>query len=336
MLKNILIVGSYGAGNLGDEALLEVILKKLPSNTNKFVLSGNPEDTKNRHKVKAAAHLPFGLRSLFSFKWIKSFKILNNSDLVILGGGGLFTDDYTIKAVMLWAWHVFWFKIFGKKVVLFANSVGPLKTKLGQVLTGWAIGTCDQVIVRDQLSADCVNALLSNKKVEVGTDIVFAFDAPKEQQKKKLVALNLRDWNMDFSVFEGFVEYIQSQGYGVLLIPTEEADKKKLLPLVGNGVSIVSPQSFQELLGVLSTCEYALGMRLHFLIAAILSGSKVFGISYSQKVQGILDPLKIPFLSPENIDLNDLKKVFLEAVKVDSDSLKAERKKVEQMFEVFQ
>ena len=63
--QTTLIVGSYGASNIGDEAMLSVILKNLSGK--KYVLSGDISDTKKRHSgfADVAPHLPFGLRSFF-------------------------------------------------------------------------------------------------------------------------------------------------------------------------------------------------------------------------------------------------------------------------------
>ena len=63
--KSYLIIGSYGASNIGDEVMLEIILKHLPPNSKKYVLSGHPADTARRHGgiTQVSGHLPFGLRS---------------------------------------------------------------------------------------------------------------------------------------------------------------------------------------------------------------------------------------------------------------------------------
>ena len=306
--QNCLIIGSYGASNIGDEAMLEVMLKELSQKT-VFVLSGNPEDTKKRHRIiNVAPHFPFGIRSFFSFSWIKSFQFLKKADLVLLGGGGLFTDDYTVRAVMLWAWHVLWCVIFRKKVVLFANSVGPLKTSVGKTVARWAIGNCERIIVRDEISATFVRQLLPDRMVFVGADLVFRTQnlvplsgIRTQNQDRKRVALNLRDWNMDFSVFSDFVDFCLSQGYEVVLVPTETADEKLLRPLLRDGVMIVIPKDFGEMVQILSTCEKAVGMRLHFLIAAALAGCKIFGIAYSSKVRGVLESLDLPFVGTSNL-----------------------------------
>ena len=55
MKYRVAISGSYGGMNLGDEAILEGILKELRSclDVDVVVFSRNPKDTEKRHKVRA-------------------------------------------------------------------------------------------------------------------------------------------------------------------------------------------------------------------------------------------------------------------------------------------
>ncbi|MBT4937038.1 hypothetical protein HON22_03895, partial [Candidatus Peregrinibacteria bacterium] len=380
MKKTLLIIGSYGASNIGDEAILEVMIKNLSKDWNLGVLSGNVDDTclrhgkslgfchsreggnptsskvVNNHKLERsfdklrmtngdlaiAPHFPFGFKSLLSFSWLKSYKLLFKSDLVLLGGGGLFTDDYTIRAPMLWAWHIFWCRVFQKPVVLFANSVGPLKTSLGRKFAKLALNECEKIIVRDEISVNNVKKLLPEKEVIFGTDIVFSYNnihksiirddlchsreggnPSSKNSHKKTLALNLRDWNMSFHLFPQFIELYIKNGYKVLLLPMEKDDERVLGDVYkkiknSSSVMMVVPQNYRELISILTTCEKAIGMRLHFLIAAAISGCMLSGISYSSKVQGILEQVKIPYVLPKDISENTLKKLFADAKKAEN------------------
>ena len=388
----MLIIGSYGASNIGDEAILEVLIKNLSQGYELSILSGNAKDTQLRHQntlrrvqgdtqenknkndiIEIAPHFPFGIKSFFSFAWVKSYQLLIKSDLGLLGGGGLFTDDYTLRAPMLWAWHVFWAKVFQKPVILFSNSIGPLNSSLGRFFTKWALAACEKIILRDEISVKSVKELLPSKELTCGTDIVFAYDVKSQnnfanqewipafagmteeevemtknnekrkgssdnlssKNSQKTFALNLRDWNMNFNDIPEFLDSLIRQEYKILLIPMEKDDERILRNIqkkVENNASLmmVVPQNYSELIDILKTCEKALGMRLHFLIAAALAGCKISGISYSSKVQGILDKIKTPYILPKDISKLQLEKVFLEAKK--AENLEAQEKKVREMF----
>ena len=303
--KSVLIIGSYGAGNLGDEAMLEVILRELPVNYQRRVLSGDVADTKRRHGVKVAPHLPFGVRSFLSFGWLKSLKFLRKSSLVLLGGGGLFTDSYSSKAVYLWAWHVFIARMFGKPVYLFANSFGPVNGLFAKLVVKKVLKACEKIILRDELSKKEV-LKFGEFGVVVGFDPVILFCEPIENVSKKKVAINVRPLKEKVDYGE-FINDLRSQGYELVFVAMEPMG---VLMMKEFG-EVVYPSDFNSLIELLNGCEYAVGMRLHFLIAGVLADCKVGGYAYNLKVAGVLDVLDLPY-----IESGDLSSVFNEARKV--------------------
>jgi polysaccharide pyruvyl transferase CsaB len=330
--KSYLIIGSYGASNIGDEAMLEMILKHLPKASKKYVLSGHPADTAVRHTgmTKVFSHLPFGLRSFFRFKWPRSLRLIGQVDEVLLGGGGLFVDDYRKKAVPLWAWHVLWCRLQGKKPVLFANSVGPLKTWFGRFLTKWSLRRCRLIIVRDPDSDKLVRQMLPKANVFLGADLAFLFSQPKPRARQKMVAINLRDWKMDPGILKNCVHSLRQNGYELVPVAMEPKDKE-ILSKITDESSVTVPQNFSSLCQLLAECEYAVGMRLHFLIAAVISGCKVGAIAYSDKVIGIMKELGVPYVTPSSACEKSLADLLKKAKKVTSYSL--QKKRAEEMFE---
>src|SRR5262245_8415708 len=77
------ISGSYGGMNLGDEAILAVILEHMRKEIDAdiVVFSRHPEDTQRRHGVRA---IP--IREMHRDEVLKELSTL---DLFILGGGGI-------------------------------------------------------------------------------------------------------------------------------------------------------------------------------------------------------------------------------------------------------
>lgn len=288
-MKN-LIIGSYGAGNLGDEAILEVMLRKLDKSSC-AVLSGKPEDTHRRHGVQTYPHIPFGLRSFLRFNWMSSFRALKQTDRVLLGGGGLFTTVDSAKAVYLWAWHILWARLFRKPVILFANSVGPIEGAFNRWITRRALARCQTLIVRDPLSKKELEKL-GFKKVHLGFDPVILFAPVQENTGRKKIALNLRPLKRPFDA-GALIAALRAANIEPVFIATDELDKE-LLSTYG---SVLYPKDYATLVKVLKECETAVGMRLHFLIAAVLAGSKVYGLSYNLKVAGILEELGLPHVS---------------------------------------
>lgn len=329
--KSYLIIGSYGASNIGDEVMLEMILTHLPKASKKYVLSGHPKDTASRHAgmTKVSGHLPFGFRSFFRFKWLRSFRLIGKVDEVLLGGGGLFVDDYRKKAVPLWAWHVLWCRLQGKKPVLFANSVGPLKTWSGRFLTKWALRRCRLIIVRDADSEKLVKKLLPDTPIFLGGDLAFLCHQPKPKVRQKKVAVNLRDWKIDNGNLRNFISIVRQNGYDVVPVAMEPKDRHCLESVVEGG-AVQTPKDFAALCELLSDCEFAIGMRLHFLIAAVMSGCKVGAIAYSDKVIGIMKELNLPYVTPSTVCEKSLADLLKKAKRISGYAL--QKKRAEEMF----
>ncbi len=334
IINNYLIVGSYGSTNIWDDAILQVICKKL--NRHKIrVLSWNPKETEKQYNVESAIHMPCGIRSFLSLKWLKTIRYIIKSDKVIVWWGWLFTDDYTIKSILIWFVQVFWCKFFRKKeIYLFANSVGPLNIKTWKILTKWSLNQCKKIILRDEISLKVVKQLWINEdKIFTFTDIVFDFDKAEEViQKNKIIALNLRDWkNTNYTDMQKFIDFCLKQKYRILLIPMEKRDEIILKQFIKPFVSLIVPKNYNELLEVLSSCDTVIWMRLHFLIAGIISQCKVWGISYSSKVKWVLNQFKIPFITP-SCELKELKSL-LNNVKVVK-NLDKQKKQIDEMFKI--
>ena len=85
-----LLIGHYGFKNLGDEAILAGMLSLLRERfpTGRWiVVSGDPEDTRQRHDVPAVdrADVPAVLSEAY------------RSRMVIVGGGGLLSDQWGFR-----------------------------------------------------------------------------------------------------------------------------------------------------------------------------------------------------------------------------------------------
>jgi polysaccharide pyruvyl transferase WcaK-like protein len=77
---SVLILGGYGVGNVGDEAILAGLLAQLPAVGRLRVVSRDPTETRTLHGVAAVS--PLGV-----------LPALAASDVLIVGGGGIFSSD---------------------------------------------------------------------------------------------------------------------------------------------------------------------------------------------------------------------------------------------------
>jgi len=314
--QSLLLIGSYGAGNIGDEVLLEIIKEQLGGDEYSFkVLSGNMADTKARHpNIEVAPHLPFGWRSFFKNGFKKSFLAIKEADVVLLGGGGLISDQESIKAVLLWGWHTFWAKLLEKRFFIISNSIDPFKTQLGRVLGKWILKQASFISVRDSDSYNILKKLYPTKKTFNGSDPAFLFPFPKGiEHAPKSLAFNLRPWKKNVLEADAWLSQKEAEGWNIHLIATDTKDLNVLRPLVKNSRLLHQPKNYQELSEILGKCELAIGMRLHFLIAATCMHCKVGALAYSPKVESLMQSIEIPFLLPSQWTPKNLDELFKKA-----------------------
>jgi len=321
------IIGNYGATNIGDDAILASILNTLKEHEI-TVFSADPEMTRKQFNVKTVPLFPLGIRSFIKYGIRRSLAALKEADVVILGGGGLFQDS-RLFACFLWAWQVWWVKWAKLPLFIYGTGVGPLKTALGRKLTSWAYSYAQGVTVRDEYSAkllDDIKIAQPVTKWEQGGIIHKtadpAFLLPKNEnpkdRAKNLYVISLRPWlsynSRIVSVFANILARLKEEKEAnfvfVCMQQIREKDHIVLDPLIRKvGGEMYIPKYFSDLLELLRGAEFAIGMRYHFLIAAMMAQAPVIPISYSPKVDELfkgtpLEPYLIPVheLSVENLD----------------------------------
>ena len=129
MTERVLVAGYYGSGNTGDEAILTALLRDLRAlrPTLEFtVVSANPPDTSARH----------GVRSLHERDIPALIDAAVESDLVLVGGGGVFHDYWGCDegavlsrrhaGIPFYAGFPLLAACAGRPSMVYATGVGPL------------------------------------------------------------------------------------------------------------------------------------------------------------------------------------------------------------------
>ena len=188
--KRFVLSGYFGFKNFGDEAILSVIVKKLKEYGHKVtVLSSDPPYTKGKFKY---------IRSVNMFKISDVLWTISKTDFVISGGGSLLQDVTSLKSLLYYLFIIFAGLFFGKKVIIFAQGIGPINTPLGKFLTSLLLKRCLYVSVRDEKSFELLKKWGIN--AELLCDPIFSANVP-EIEKTNTVAVQLRNcknMNEDF------------------------------------------------------------------------------------------------------------------------------------------
>ncbi|MDD5469604.1 MAG: polysaccharide pyruvyl transferase family protein [Candidatus Peribacteraceae bacterium] len=173
------LIGNYGVGNLGDEALREYFLRQF-SDVHWNVLSAHPRGDE-------LPRLPAGIRSFFT-PWWKTLRAIRRSDGVVFGGGSLFTDTESSYACFLWWWHVLVACILRKKIALAFQGIGPFRTKRGEWFARSACRMASHISVRDSVSRKRLEHWKLNTEVIQTFDPVFSLI---DNEKKYLSSKNV-------------------------------------------------------------------------------------------------------------------------------------------------
>jgi polysaccharide pyruvyl transferase CsaB len=247
MPGKVLIGGYYGYGNAGDEAILAAMLGELSAlrpDLELTVASGDPERTRAEH----------GARAVAAADLVALSAAVEASDLVVLGGGGLFQDYWDVPAETLltarqggllsYLVYPVLAALHNRPAVIYAAGVGPLATEQGRSLTRVAFELCRRATVRDAPSLALLAEIgLRSPAVELAADPAFLLPAPPEGETAALLAelgagagealtgVALRHW--DFGVEPGVWEAEVARGLDLYL--AEFSGRLLFLPFQSEG-----------------------------------------------------------------------------------------------------
>jgi polysaccharide pyruvyl transferase CsaB len=306
------ISGSYGGFNLGDEAILESITAELRGSlpVEITVFSLNPEDTLRRHRVDHAVPVRELTRS-------EVMPVLSGLDLFILGGGGILYD----ADVKTYLREVVIAHELGVPVMVYAVSAGPLKSQSSQKEVCNALGKAAVITVRERGAKKVLEEAGVRCEIIVTSDPALLIE-PQPLPENALVKESLEsgathvgmsvrepgpaapDIDMEFyhSLLANAADYIIDRfGATVVLVPMERGEQD-LQHSHGVIARMLRPQACTVLQGeytpgqmltLMKHFDFAVGMRLHFLVFAALQGVPFVGLPYSAKVQYFLKDLGI-------------------------------------------
>jgi polysaccharide pyruvyl transferase CsaB len=319
------ISGSYGGMNLGDEAILDGILTQLRSTVpaDITVFSRNPSDTLRRHDIEHAVPV----RSLTRKEIAPEVEQL---DLLVLGGGGILYDG----DAEVYLREVFLAHELGIPVILYAISAGPLITQASRRAVAAALNAAPSpvITVRDRLGYRLLEDVGVTQPIHLTADPALLLE-PEDPPVDALVAegVELERHLVGFSVREPgpAAPDIDPEDYYALLansadfmvdrydadvvfIPMERTDVQHSHAVIAHMKNAERAEilrrrySPQQILALMGRFDFAVGMRLHFLIFAALRGTPFAALPYASKVMGLLEDLDMETPPLERIGIGQL------------------------------
>ena len=301
-----LLSGYYGFGNLGDEALLRVIVSQLKSRhpyAEIDVLSAKPDETAHDLRVDATPR--------WDAKAIR--RAVERADVVISGGGGLLQNATSLRSLVYYAGIIRAAARANRKAMIFAQSIGPLdfwgRTLVKECCKGLSAAT-----VRDERSVQVLQPLLpAGVRAEQTADPVFLYDAPEEEvdlsaeglgpQADPLVVVSVRKatgMKDRLDVVARAVDRLANRhGARVAFLPIGGAPDAEVSTLVirkCKSAPVLLPEcSLERAANVIRRAKAVVGMRLHALILAARYGVPFLAIPYDPKVSALCEDLAYPF-----------------------------------------
>ncbi|GGL64621.1 hypothetical protein GCM10010129_05280 [Streptomyces fumigatiscleroticus] len=309
------VLGSYGGFNMGDESILTCVLGCLRAHRPEarlVVFSRNAEHTRLHHG---------NADEVVDWEGVSRSRVLDalaGLDLLVLGGGGILYDGEARRYLRLVR------AAQERSVPTFAYAVGagPLREADDREAVRTVLADMAEIVVRDEESR------LVLEEVGVERDIVVTADPALLLPPEPFTDAMMRDEGVPgearlvgMSVREPgrAAEALDEGGYHALLadvadflvrrldahvvfLPMERHDVRHAHAVLSHmtapdkGRILHGSYSPGQTLGFMRHLDLAVGMRLHFVIFAALSGLPVLPLPYSGKVFDFARRLGAPTL----------------------------------------
>lgn len=306
------ISGSYGGMNIGDEAILEAIVTQLRDAlpVEITVFTRNPEDTLRRHHVDHAVPI----RDLGREEARAEVERL---DAFVLGGGGILYDrdaEAYLREVAL-AHET------GVPVMVYAISAGPLQDATVRDQVRDRLSRSAVVTVRDRKGQRLLEEVGVHREIHVTADPALLLEAtplPDDALKRegldpnqRLVGFSVREPgpaapDIDVDHYHALLAnaadfMIERLDASVVFVPMErrkmdlQHSHAVIAQMLRADRAIVLQHEYtpRELITLIGHFDFAVGMRLHFLIFAALARVPFVALPYASKVTGLIEDLEM-------------------------------------------
>jgi polysaccharide pyruvyl transferase CsaB len=282
-----LICGYYGEHNLGDDALLEVLLDQLPGECRPLVTAHDQALVRER----------FGVETTDRRRLQGVLAALGRCDALVLGGGSLLQDATSFRSLLYYGALMLAARTRGKPVLLWGQGLGPLRRRRSRLLVRGLLPLATAISWRDPASA--AQARAWGVADRVGSDPVWALPARAWNGRggpivvcfRPVRQLDADSWRPYLQALEGlavaagrpvhWLPFHQDQDRGLLAALTRQGLVGPALAARSRELGAATPQ---EAMDAFAQAGLVLAMRLHGLILAALAGSPCAALSYDPKV----------------------------------------------------
>jgi polysaccharide pyruvyl transferase CsaB len=299
----ILISGYYGFDNIGDEALLAVMVARMRERLPRAeieVLSARPDVTRHALRVDAVPRADLS----------QVRRAIGRASVVVSGGGGLLQNATSTRSLVYYAGTIRAAIAARKPAMIFAQSIGPLDL-VGRGIVRQCLRGLSAATVRDERSRAVLTPLAAPVAVERSADPVFLLDAPEpdglalhgiDERSDPLVIVSVRPcarFNEGVPRIAAAVDRLATAyGARVGFVPFGGAPDAEASTIVMRACrskpTLLPVDDIASAARIFARARMVIGMRLHALILAIRLGVPFLAIPYDPKVSGLCDDIAYP------------------------------------------
>ena len=305
----VLMSGYYGFSNSGDDAILISIYSniiKSGRNIKVTVLANKPEQTAEKYGVNVTYRY-----NVFKVAWA-----ILNCDLLISGGGSLLQDRTSTRSLIYYLSIIKMAKMFHKKVMLYANGIGPVEKERNRRLVKRVVSRADLITLREENSLDELKRIgVKNRNEIVTADPVFSMESVSSKEAesvfissgipldKPVIGVSVRNWKDIDGFLKDTAEFCDriydELGRNIVFIPmqmpSDAAVSDKVRKMMKRPSYMLSADCTpKEIMGAIGLMEAVVSMRLHTLIFAANRAVPMLGFIYDPKIEYYLNLFKMP------------------------------------------
>lgn len=327
----IAIFGSYGQGNIGDEAIadgLAKIIKQAIPTTELVLFShlGSLPNEKHTAYESVKPMIASGLRTLWhqlrSGEWKANIETLKKCNWIMIGGGGIFHDQEVgqkgFSPLFIWWLRSVLFKFLGKKVAITAVGIGPIKNSLSYWWLRGIFKRAEIITVRDEASQVLAKEL-TRKAVTLLPDPVWGLlPTPSAKVSTGTLGINIRANNRFTTeqLVKKLIEMIDSVSKTVFfrkidLIPFafHHPDDREIMNKVAATISahthlpttVATESNVKDIYAKVAQCDHFIATRFHSYIFAVSADTPCSLLSYSGKTDQISKHQKVYYLEQQKL-----------------------------------
>jgi polysaccharide pyruvyl transferase WcaK-like protein len=294
----------------------------------------------------SVAMIKIGIKPMYRSN---SLELINNSDVVVTCSDENFKESSSMLPQNVY-WIMGWWsmllartfevvvaKLLRKRLVMFPNSIGPFRTKIGMLLSKIALNFYDSLLIRDSLSLDTVKTLNLKGSILATSDTALILKRVTTFSSKETRSLVI---GVSPGVYSGSLSKHEIQEYitvhakaldeaidthhaSVVFLPHYISDfsdddlqlSKKILDKMKNSskAQITEIERVEDFKSQISQTDLIVSSKMHPAVLAVSAFVPVLCIAYDNKQIGFLSDLD---LSDCVIRLDELTKDLL-SMKID-------------------